>query len=704
MDCNDLQDFLECEVKIGRGSMKARVKILVNGAAATLLTGAVAAGLIFSSTGALQTKNNDVLAARELDETQEEMTNGQEPSTEVDAELVSADRNQLGMLWENELTAKKETKDQTESDEQNTKSSKTSSSSSAASAKSPLASYFTDQALVNPNTVGNYLNVRAQADESSEVVNTIQAESLVSVLAENGDWTKIGIDDMEGWVKSEYLLTGEEAADYMQENGTLYARVTVPNMNIRLRPTTSADILDVAYEYDAFEVSLLESGWAYCVYDEPMKGYLSADCLAVSYSLGETWINTDIALTEENAKQLGVAVSESSAENFVLSSAKTVNVNSNTTSNTEAAAETSQEILQVLSPEQVMAMASQVAESTATEQVVETSAVSQDAPATDNAASADTSNSGSNNDSSNGTVTPSEPAAQPSTPETQPTEPETQPTTAAVTLTGIEAFYTGATKTEGDVVYSSEVYIVAAYSDGNFATITEGWSSSDIGMLLHAGENVITLSYGGFSSNIVLNVSAAAQPTEPSVPETQPTEPSVPETQPTAPSVPETQPTEPSVPEAQPTEPSVPETQPTEPSPAPTGNIRVTNVALSSDLTQYTLNLCNQYGVDSSVIFSVMYHESHFNAGATSGKGAQGLMQIIPRYSAARMAKLGVTNLNDPASNILVGIDVLAEYYYTYGSWNQALTAYRTGNAGGDASYAATILGSVGMFQTVYYE
>ena len=58
------------KIKMGevKYSMKARVKILVNGAAATLLTGAVAAGLIISSTGALQTKNNDVLAARELDE------------------------------------------------------------------------------------------------------------------------------------------------------------------------------------------------------------------------------------------------------------------------------------------------------------------------------------------------------------------------------------------------------------------------------------------------------------------------------------------------------------------------------------------------------------------------------------------------------------------------------------------------------------
>ena len=72
-----------------------------------------------SSTGALQTKNNDVLAARELDETQEEMTREQEPQTEANAELVSAERYQLGMLWEHELTAKKTTEESTESDEKN---------------------------------------------------------------------------------------------------------------------------------------------------------------------------------------------------------------------------------------------------------------------------------------------------------------------------------------------------------------------------------------------------------------------------------------------------------------------------------------------------------------------------------------------------------------------------------------------------------
>ena len=104
-----------------------------------------------------------------------------------------------------------------------------------------------------------------------------------------------------------------------------------------------------------------------------MKGYLSADCLAVSYSLGETWINTDIALTEENAKQLGVAVSESSAENIVLASANKVNVNADISTKETAAG--NQEVLTVLSPDQVMAMASQ-AETVSSQQ--EESKVQQD--------------------------------------------------------------------------------------------------------------------------------------------------------------------------------------------------------------------------------------------------------------------------------------------------------------------------------------
>ena len=71
------------------------------------------------------------------------------------------------------------------------------------------------------------------------------------------------------------------------------------------------------------------------------------------------------------------------------------------------------------------------------------------------------------------TAASSESAQQPSSEAVQPTVPETQPSTEAVTVTGIEAFYVGGTKSEGDVVCSNEVYVVAAYSDGNYATILD---------------------------------------------------------------------------------------------------------------------------------------------------------------------------------------------------------------------------------------
>lgn len=647
--------------------MKSKVKILVNGAVATLLTGAVASGLILSSAGAFQSKEKAVLTAREMETETVDISAEQETQAEEWAELISPDRYQLGLLWEYEQAqeqskAAKETQEDGEKEQQ----------SDAASAGSPLTAYFTAKALVNPDAVETCLNVRAQADENAEIVNTIRGQELVTVLDRQDEWTEIAVDGMEGWVKSEFLLTGEEAAAYMAEEGTPYARVVVSNMNIRLRPSTSADILDVAYADDAYEVCLLESGWVYAVYDGPMKGYLSADCLALSYSLGETWINTDIPFTETNARQLGITVSESSADS-VFDLAASGNQSADQTQSLGQ-----EDFLTVVMPTQTVSeetfYQSQSAEQSAG------SGQDMQQPSSEEPSSQPTQPQ----------TEPTTPQSQPTEPSSQPTQPQTEPTQPSFTapvLTAIEAFYTGTTKTEGEVVYSSEIYLMAAYSDGSFATITEGWASNDIGMMLHAGENILTFFYGGLSCVKVID----AVPVSTTVPETQP-------------SAPETQPTEPPT---QPTQPTEPETQPTEPptqSTEPTGCIRVSNVPLSSELTQYTLNLCSQYGVDSSVIFSVMYHESRFNANATSGSGAQGLMQIIPRYSAERMARLGVSNLYDPASNILVGIDLLAEYYHTYGSWNQALTMYRTGTAGSNSSYASTILGSICLFQNIYYE
>jgi hypothetical protein len=63
------------------------------------------------------------------------------------------------------------------------------------------------------------------------------------------------------------------------------------------------------------------------------------------------------------------------------------------------------------------------------------------------------------------------------------------------------------------------------------------------------------------------------------------------------------------------------------------------------------------YGVDPSLVRAVMRHESGFNAGAVSPKGAQGLMQLMPGTAAS----MGVKNAFDPEQNIAGGVGYLRQ-------------------------------------------
>ena len=89
---------------------------------------------------------------------------------------------------------------------------------------------------------------------------------------------------------------------------------------------------------------------------------------------------------------------------------------------------------------------------------------------------------------------------------------------AVKAIQGIEAFYTGSSKTEGQVLSASELYIVVTYTDGTTQTVTEGLSCDQVGMKLSAGWNTVTVSYQGFSSSFDLNVATveASSETQPS--------------------------------------------------------------------------------------------------------------------------------------------------------------------------------------------
>ncbi|MGN0350996.1 MAG: lytic transglycosylase domain-containing protein [Roseburia sp.] len=76
----------------------------------------------------------------------------------------------------------------------------------------------------------------------------------------------------------------------------------------------------------------------------------------------------------------------------------------------------------------------------------------------------------------------------------------------------------------------------------------------------------------------------------------------------------------------------------------------------------YIEEICSIYGIRPELVVAIMESESGGVRTAYNGAyGCVGLMQINESVHQGRMKKLGVTDLYDPYSNILVGVDLLSE-------------------------------------------
>lgn len=103
-------------------------------------------------------------------------------------------------------------------------------------------------------------------------------------------------------------------------------------------------------------------------------------------------------------------------------------------------------------------------------------------------------------------------------------------------------------------------------------------------------------------------------------------------------------------------------------------------------------------GLDPVLIIAVMGVESSFNPFAESSFGAQGLMQVVPRFHKDKIdPSAGAHPLLDPNENIRVGALVLKEYIRRNGSLTAGLQQY-----GGDPSsaYANRVLAEAQRLKT----
>ena len=98
--------------------------------------------------------------------------------------------------------------------------------------------------------------------------------------------------------------------------------------------------------------------------------------------------------------------------------------------------------------------------------------------------------------------------------------------------------------------------------------------------------------------------------------------------------------------------------------------------ATRQEIERLIQQTAERHKVDPALIRAVISAESAYQPGATSRKGAQGLMQLMPGTA----HQLGVSNAYDPRQNIEAGARYLRALLEKYdGDLDQALAAYNAG-------------------------
>ena len=177
-----------------------------------------------------------------------------------------------------------------------------------------VASEYTDIAIAQ---VDNFVNVRAEANTESEVLGKLYNNSAATVLETTEDgWYKIHSGSVTGYVKAEYVVTGDE--ELARRVSTKYATVTTTTLFVRTEPSTEASILTMLGEGDDFVVvddSMRDSGWV-IVTTEEGDGYVSTEYVNIwiDFVTAESKEEEEARLAKEEAERQAAAAAAAAAK------------------------------------------------------------------------------------------------------------------------------------------------------------------------------------------------------------------------------------------------------------------------------------------------------------------------------------------------------------------------------------------------------
>ena len=172
--------------------------------------------------------------------------------------------------------------------------------------------------------VNDYVNVRSIPSEDGEILGKLYDKSVGNFIEESDGWYKISSGSVEGYVKAEYCVTGDDAVEYAKEVGTRIATVTTTTLKVREQPGLDETVLGLVPIEDELIVTEELDGWVKVNIEEG-DGYVSNDYVTLSteFVKAESIEEEKARLAKEEAANKKAAENSSSGKSSSTSGGKT---------------------------------------------------------------------------------------------------------------------------------------------------------------------------------------------------------------------------------------------------------------------------------------------------------------------------------------------------------------------------------------------
>ena len=137
------------------------------------------------------------------------------------------------------------------------------------------------------SNVSGYLNIREKPGENGKIIGKLTSKAACNILSSENGWYKIRSGKVSGYVKSDYILTGDAAKEAALKEAQLMAIVTTDVLNVRSQPSLSASVWTQISSNERYPVISQLDGWVELELEEETNAFAATEYVDVRYALNE---------------------------------------------------------------------------------------------------------------------------------------------------------------------------------------------------------------------------------------------------------------------------------------------------------------------------------------------------------------------------------------------------------------------------------